>query len=174
MDGMLQKDPAKRMSIRELLASDCMQQALELFASTVTRNSRLAEATREFVREGIMEARETLTAHASPSFPSFEGVVGKLRDGRFVDRYLVLRGGFLGIFRDRQSAEGVVLTTSNSKPVSAVAHVARVPNSGGSNVIDIVFVLDFVGNSSKNNNCVWLRSDNCDGWVSAIRAALKL
>ena len=90
MDGMLQKDPAKRMSIRELLASDCMQQTLMLFEKSLVNNNRLTAEARAFVSEGIADTRAPVPPHAPVPLSAFDtpvSTVGKLK--AFVDRYLV-------------------------------------------------------------------------------------
>ena len=171
MDGMLRRDPATRMSIREVLASDCMQQALTLFEDSLANNTRLTEEARAFVREGIAEARTPVPPRAPVPLPSFEGPVGKLKEGRFVDRYLVLKDGFLGIFKDHAASQRAALSATNAKPVAAVMRATCVPISGGSNGVENVFALEFYGSTPGQGLCLWLRSDDCVGWVNAIREA---
>lgn len=177
MTGMLQKDPLKRISIRELLQSRCLTEALASFADTVSRTRRLSEDQRAFVQAGIEEAFSAASpTSVSPSMfanPSFEGPVAKLKEGRFIDRYLILRDGFIGIFRDRQSCENVTLKPQNARPVQYIVQVTRVPVTRGSNVFDNVFMIDFGGDGDQSN-CVWLRSEHCDEWITNLRNAMRM
>lgn len=169
---MLRKNPVERISVRELLDTPFIREhTVPLFCSMLMKPKRFPPEVRDRVLLGIQESYETGPSPITITNCHYEGPIAKLKDGVFVDRYLMLKDGMLGIFKSKRACEGIVLTAQNSVEVKCFVRVQRVPISNGSNLIDNVFVIDF-GGDRNGSNCVWIRSEKCDEWVMHIRSAM--
>ena len=162
--SMLEKDPKNRPNVRTLLDSPYMREALQEFPKIVKRTRRLTEAERNFVLAGVAEADEpVVTPSSTPAPVSYEGPVGKYKDGRFENRYMILRDGYMEVRKDKDKK-----SSNEPRPVSMIEHVAVVPISQGSNVVDSVFEVTI------SNKTYWFTSKDRDVWIAKLRESMRI
>eukprot|EP00658_Telonema_sp_P-2_P014333 TRINITY_DN1544_c0_g1_i1.p1 TRINITY_DN1544_c0_g1~~TRINITY_DN1544_c0_g1_i1.p1 ORF type:complete len:160 (+),score=65.87 TRINITY_DN1544_c0_g1_i1:118-597(+) len=128
------------------------------------RDRSTGEDQRDFVFLGLEQAAQSIsTSTPATNQVAFSGPVRKYKDGRFVERHLVLKDGLLDLRRDpdRQSQE--------PKNIGEIEEVMMVPISEGSNVIENVFAITFAG-----ERCHWFQSEQCKQWTEKIRLAMTV
>lgn len=162
--SMLRKNPSERPSIKDLLRTEYMRGVLERFPAIVKSTSRLRDEQRDFVFQGLEQASQSIsTSTPASNIVAFAGPVKKYKDGRFVERYLVLKDGFLDLRRDPDRA------SSEPKNIGEIEEVMMVPISEGSNVIENVFAITFAG-----ERCHWFQSEDWKQWTEKIRLAMTV
>ena len=162
--SMLRKSPIERPGVKDLLRTEYMRGVLDRFPAIVKSTSRLKDDQRDFVFLGLEQSTQSIsTSTPATNQVAFSGPVRKYKDGRFVERHLVLKDGLLDLRRDpeRQSQE--------PKNIGEIEEVMMVPISEGSNVIENVFAITFAG-----ERCHWFQSEQCKQWTEKIRLAMTV
>eukprot|EP00754_Rhynchopus_humris_P029342 Rhum_TRINITY_DN15211_c10_g1::Rhum_TRINITY_DN15211_c10_g1_i2::g.144968::m.144968/K08857/NEK1_4_5; NIMA (never in mitosis gene a)-related kinase 1/4/5 len=165
---ILQADPEKRPTVREIFEQQYVREGLKVFLEAVDRSSKISSETK---KELEMHVGEIL--HAQPVKPckdaTCEGPVKKLGGalGRaWKDRYLYLRNGELVICERKEEGH----QSGKALPVEQIKSVCRITASSAQK--ENVFALNITGLKA-----TWLQApsqDDMERWLEKIQLAMNM